>query len=189
MEPDRRGSLHPEREFLSMGLPISFGNSNSRQARAAITAASRRPIDGAVAHQSIVDTTQPQPPPPPPPPPSQLFTQTPRHTIGLQLQSTFHDAKMHRRDFVPPPPPSSLHIQPMLHKQHQHAPHTGNPPHFHFRAAPYGPSVDNFGRKQLVSGGHHAGSRGPRSNAEHFFKDSMFGNPWRSCGQNALRSA
>lgn len=183
MEPDRRGILHPEREFLSMGLPISFGNSNSRQARAAITAASRRPIDGAVAHHSIVDTTQP----PPPPPPSQLFTQTPRHPIGLQQQSTFHDAKMHRQHFVPPPPPSSFHMQPMLFKQHHNAPHTAISPHSHFRAAPYGPSIDD--RKQLVSGGHRVGSRGPRSNTEHFFKDSMFGNPWRSCGQNALRSA
>ncbi len=179
MDNDRQGSLHPEREFQSMGLPLSFGNSNSRQARAATAAASRRTPEGAVSRNVMVHM------PPPPPPPLHILKQTlvPQMHDGIsrihqQPPSTSHDTRMQRQVFIPPPPPATSHIQPIFYQHHQ-VQKTLQSPHSHLRAAPYGSPADNSGRKHFVSGGHQLGSVGPRLNPEKLFKDSMFDNPWR----------
>ena len=185
MEDNRRGSTHPEREFQSMGLPLSFGNSNSRQARAATAAASRRPLDDAHETGSVARR--------PPPPPSQLFKQPPmpfihsgaHHVPNFQQeQRSVQNSSIAGPFSPPPPPPATVHIQPSLH-QHQNPPY----PHSHVRAKPYGSSADGGGRKRPASCGRQPDAAGPRMNPEYLFKDSMFGNPWRGCAQGTLRSA
>lgn len=184
MEDDRRGSTHPEREFQSMGLPLSFGNSNSRQARAAF--ASRRPLDSASQTSCAVHR------PPPPPPPSQLFNQPTAQSMRVHSHSDPHfhqqqrsvcDRQMQPTFPTPPPPPATIHVQSSFH-QHQSRPI----PPSHLRAKPYGSSADSSRRKHGTVDGHQTVAGGPSMNPQYLFKDSMFGNPWRSCVQASLRS-
>jgi len=188
MEDDRQSGLHPEREYQSMGLPISFGNSNSRQARAA-TAATRRPFVG--AEPCFITMHRP----PPPPPPSQLFNQAPPLPIyphAFQISHSHQDPQSHglnartqRQIIVPPPPPAVLHIRPLFHQQHP-VENISQSSSSHLRAKPYGPFGGGSGRKHVVKSDHHPNSSGCRINSENLFKDSMFCNPWRGFVRSSL---
>jgi hypothetical protein len=179
MDHKLHGSLHPEREFQALGLPISFGNSNSRQARAAAVAVSRRSL-GDPAPQCIAVHR-----PPPPPPPSMLFNQKPlppprvdgdhHHSHSVSQLSDQH-WRMQRQSIVPPPP-APLHTRPLLNQQH-HLQQFSN-----VRAAPYNSSAHVSGRELHMSGSRHQpqAGKGPLKNPESLFKDSMFVNPWRGC--------